>query len=40
VWVVDEEFKMRRLIRRGIDGIFTNRPDVLSRVIHEEIGKA
>jgi glycerophosphoryl diester phosphodiesterase len=24
----------------GIDGIFTNRPDVLSRVIHEEIGKA
>lgn len=40
VWVVDEEPEMRRLIRRGIDGISTNRPDVLSKVIQEEDAKA
>ena len=40
VWVVDEESKMRRLIRRGVDGIFTKRPDVLRGVIQEEMGKA
>lgn len=40
VWVVDEEPEMRRLIRRGIDGISTNRPDVLGRVIQEEDSKA
>ena len=40
VWVVDEEAEMRRLIRRGIDGISTNRPDLLSKVIQEESGEA
>ncbi|NIS60925.1 MAG: glycerophosphodiester phosphodiesterase [Proteobacteria bacterium] len=39
VWVVDEEPEMRRLIRRGIDGISTNLPDVLSKVIQEEDSK-
>jgi len=40
VWVVDEEAEMRRFIRRGIDGISTNRPDLLSKVIQEESGEA
>ncbi len=40
VWVVDEEPEMRHLIRRGIDGISTNRPDVLRKVIQEEDAKA
>ena len=39
VWVVDQESEMRGLIRWGINGIFTNRPDVLDKVIQEEIGK-
>jgi len=40
VWVVDEEAEMRRFIRRGIDGISTNRPDLLSKVIQEERDEA
>jgi glycerophosphoryl diester phosphodiesterase len=36
VWVVNEELEMRKLIRRGIDGIFSNCPDVLRDVIQEE----
>ena len=40
VWVVDEEAEMRKFILRGIDGIFTKRPDMLSKVIQEEIGNA
>ncbi len=36
VWVVNEELTMRKLIRRGVDGIITNRPDVLRDVIREE----
>ncbi len=35
VWVVDEETVMRRFIHRGIDGIYTNRPELLSKVIQE-----
>jgi glycerophosphoryl diester phosphodiesterase len=38
VWVVDGEPEMRRLIRQGVDGIFTNRPDTLRSVIRQEIG--
>ncbi len=38
VWVVDGEPEMRRLIREGVDGIFTNRPDTLRSVIRQEIG--
>lgn len=32
-WTVDEPELMRFLFRAGVDGIMTNRPDVLSRVI-------
>ena len=35
VWVVDGEQDMRRLLKWGVDGIQTDRPDVLSRVLAE-----
>ena len=31
VYTVDEERKMRRLLEAGVDGIFTNKPDVLKK---------
>lgn len=37
VWVVDEESRMRKLIRQGVDGIFTRYPDVLGEVIKQEV---
>jgi len=33
VWTVDEEPDMRRLLGFGVDGIMTDRPDVLARVL-------
>ncbi len=33
VWTVDDEAEMRALIARGVDGIMTDRPDVLKRVL-------
>jgi glycerophosphoryl diester phosphodiesterase len=39
VWTVDEEEDMRRLLRWGVDGIQTDRPDVLARVLVEEWGR-
>jgi len=39
VWAVNGEPEMRRLIRRGVDGIFTRCPDMLAKVIQGEIGK-
>ena len=33
VWTVDEEEDMRRFIRWGIDGIITNRPHLLKKVL-------
>lgn len=32
-WTIDEEPALRRLIAAGADGIMTNRPDVLTRVL-------
>ncbi|MFL5264830.1 MAG: glycerophosphodiester phosphodiesterase [Anaeromyxobacteraceae bacterium] len=32
-WTVDEERDMRRLLADGIDGVMTDRPDVLARVL-------
>jgi glycerophosphoryl diester phosphodiesterase len=32
-WTVDDEGEMARMLRAGADGIMTNRPDLLARVI-------
>ncbi len=34
-WVVDDPAQMRVLVKLGVDGIYTRRPDVLARVINE-----
>jgi glycerophosphoryl diester phosphodiesterase len=34
VWTIDDEADMRRLLSWGVDGIMTDRPDVLARVLH------
>ena len=39
VWVVDSEQDMIRLLEWGVDGIQTDRPDVLSRVLTREAGR-
>lgn len=39
VWTVDDPARMRRLLSWGVDGIQTDRPDVLARVLHEETGR-
>jgi glycerophosphoryl diester phosphodiesterase len=39
VWTIDEEADMRRLLSWGVDGIISDRPDRLARVLHEEVGR-
>lgn len=39
VWTVNEEADMRRLLEWGVDGIITDRLDVLARVLHEMEGR-
>ncbi len=39
VWTVNEEADMRRLLEWGVDGIITDYPDVLARVLHVEFGR-
>jgi glycerophosphoryl diester phosphodiesterase len=34
VWTIDDEPAMRRLLSFGVDGIMTDRPDVLARVLN------
>lgn len=37
VWTVDDEAEMRALLALGVDGIVTDRPDVLARVLGRSI---
>lgn len=39
VWTVDDPDTMRRLLDWGVDGIQTDRPDLLAQVMVEEIGR-
>jgi glycerophosphoryl diester phosphodiesterase len=39
VWTVDEVADMRRLLSWGVDGIISDRPDRLARVLHEAVGR-
>jgi glycerophosphoryl diester phosphodiesterase len=39
VWTVDDPDDMRRLLAWGVDGIQTDRPDLLARVLVEEVGR-
>jgi len=39
VWTVDDPTAMRELLAWGVDGIQTDRPDLLSRVLHEVTGR-
>lgn len=39
VWTVDDEADMRRLLEWGVDGLITDRPDRLARVLHERVGR-
>jgi glycerophosphoryl diester phosphodiesterase len=39
VWTVDDEADMHRLLEWGVDGIVTDRPDRLARVLHQRGGR-
>lgn len=39
VWTVDAPALMRRYLDWGVDGIVTDRPDLLGRILHERIGR-
>jgi glycerophosphoryl diester phosphodiesterase len=39
VWTVNEPADMHRLLDWGVEGIITDRPDVLGRVLHERVGR-
>jgi glycerophosphoryl diester phosphodiesterase len=39
VWTIDQEADMRRLLGWGVDGIISDRPDRLARVLHEVCGR-
>jgi glycerophosphoryl diester phosphodiesterase len=40
VWTIDSESDMRRLVNWGVDGIVTNRPSLLDRVLKDMAAEA
>lgn len=39
VWTVDDPADMARLLEWGVDGVQTDRPDLLARVLHDGFGR-
>ena len=39
VWTIDDPVQMRTFLRWGVDGIVTDRPDLLARILHEHTGR-
>jgi glycerophosphoryl diester phosphodiesterase len=39
VWTVNHPGDMRRLLEWGVDGIITDRPDLLAEILHELVGR-
>jgi glycerophosphoryl diester phosphodiesterase len=39
VWTVDDPASMLRLLEWGVDGVQTDRPDLLAAVLHERFGR-
>jgi glycerophosphoryl diester phosphodiesterase len=39
VWTVNDPADMHRLLDWGVEGIITDRPDILGRVLHERTGR-
>ncbi len=39
VWTVNVESDMQRLLDWGVDGLVTDRPDTLARVLHRRVGR-
>jgi glycerophosphoryl diester phosphodiesterase len=35
VWTIDEENEMNRLIKLGVDGLMTDKPSILKKVMEE-----
>jgi glycerophosphoryl diester phosphodiesterase len=35
VWTVDDEADMRRMIKMGVDGLISDRPDIVKKVLEE-----
>lgn len=40
VWTVDRAVWMRYVYKRNVDGIITNRPDILNALLHDELAEA
>ena len=36
VWTINTEERMRRVLALGVDGIMTDRPDILARILGGE----